>query len=114
MLRVKILYLLLFALFLLAGCNTGFHGSFATNTYINENDDLKNELIGPVNGQSCQTKVLYLFPLGPAPSTDEAIQSAKDQYGGTKYLTDVSIDDRIKWEIGYSVQCITVDAMAHH
>jgi hypothetical protein len=60
-----------------------------------------------------RVKILYLFPLGPAPSTDEAIKSAKDQYEGTKYLTDVSIDDRIKWEIGYSVQSITVDAMAH-
>ena len=113
MLRVIILYLSLSALFLLSGCNTGFHGSFATNTYIYENDDVKFELIGPVKGQSCQTKLLYIFPLGSAPSTDEAIQSAKDQFEGIKYLTDVSIDDRVKWEFGYSEQCILVEAMAH-
>lgn len=114
MLKSLIVYSSLLALLLLAGCNTAFHGSFATNTYIYEEDDVNIELIGPVKGQSCQTKVLYIFPLGPAPSTAEAIQSAKDQLEGTKYLTDVSIDDRVKWEFGYSVQCITVEAKAHH
>jgi hypothetical protein len=113
MLRIKIFYFLLSALFLLAGCNTGFHGSFATNTYIYENDDVKFKPIGPVKGQSCQTKFLYIFPLGSSPSTEEAIQSAKDQFEGTKYLTDVSIDDRVKWEFGYSIQCIVVEAIAH-
>ena len=113
MLRFNLLYLSIFAFLLLVGCNTGFHGSFVQNTYIYEEDGINSELIGPVTGQSCQTKVLYLFPLGPAPSTDEAVQFAKDQYEGTKYLTDVSIDDRVKWEIGYSIQCITVEAMAH-
>ena len=44
---------------------------------------------------------------------EKAIQSAKDQYEGTKYLTDVSIDDRTEWEIGYSRQCITVEGIAH-
>ena len=113
MLKDNILYFILSTLLLLAGCNTGFHGSFASNTYIPAEYSGNSDRIGPVTGQSCQTKVLYLFPLGPAPSTDEAIQSAKDQYEGTTYLTDVSIDDRINWEFGYSVQCITVDAMAH-
>lgn len=48
-----------------------------------------------------------------APSTAEAIQAAKDQYEGTKFLTDISIDDRTEWEIGYSIQCITVEGLAH-
>jgi len=113
MLRFKFLYFSISVLLLLVGCNTGFHGSFAPNTYIYKEDGINSELMGPVTGQSCQTQVLYLFPLGPAPSTDEAVQSAKDQYKGTKYLTDVSIDDRVKWEFGYSIQCITVEAMAH-
>ena len=113
MLRFKFLYFSLSALLLLVGCNTGFHGSFIPNTYINKEDVVNSELIDPVTGQSCQTKVLYLFPLGPAPSTDDAVQSSKDQYEGTKYLTNVSIDDRVKWQFGYSIQCITVEAMAH-
>lgn len=106
-------YLSIPALLLLVGCNTGFHGSFIPNTYIYNENGVTSELIGPATGQSCQTRVLYLLPLGPAPSTDEAVRSAKDQYEGTKYLTDVSIDDRTKWEFGYSIQCITIEAMAH-
>lgn len=113
MLKNKIFYLLLSALLFLASCNTGFHGSFVKSTYIYEEDDEKFELIGPVKGQSCQTKVLYIFPLGPAPSTNKAIQFAKDQHVGTNSITDVSIDDRTKWKFGYSIQCITVEAIAH-
>ena len=113
MLRFKFLYFSISVLLLLVGCNTGFHGSYVPNTYIYKEDGINSELMGPVTGQSCQTQVLYLFPLGPAPSTDEAVRSAKDQYEGTKYLTDVSIDDRTKWEFGYSIQCITVEAIAH-
>jgi hypothetical protein len=51
--------------------------------------------------------------MDPAPSTNEAVESAKSQYEGTKYISDVSIDDRIEWKIGYSIQCITVEGTAH-
>ena len=112
MLRSELLYLSLSALLLLMGCNTGFHGSFAPNTYFSNEDYGNSQIIGHVEGQSCQTRVLYVFPLGSAPSTAEAIQAAKDQYEGTKFITDVSIDDRTKWEIGYSIQCITVEGIA--
>lgn len=111
--RNKILYVPFLALLLLAGCNTGFHGSFVPNTYFSDEAHPDAERIGPVVGQSCQTKVLYLFPLGEAPSTAEAVQAAKDQREGTQFLTDISIDDRIKWEIGYSMHCITVEGFAH-
>lgn len=111
--RLKILYLSLFALLIFAGCNTGFHGSFSPNTYFSDEDYAYSKNFGPAEGQSCQTKVLYLFPLGPAPSTAEAIQAAMDQNEGTKYLTNISIDDRTEWKIGYSRQCITVESFAH-
>ena len=109
----KILYFAISAFFFLTSCTTGFHGSFAPSTFIGSEDDANSEQIGWVKGQSCQTRVLYVFPTGLPPSTAEAIQSAKDQYKGTKYPTDVSIDDRTEWEIGYSRQCITVEGIAH-
>jgi hypothetical protein len=106
-------YFAISAFFFLTACTTGFHGSFAPSTYIGSEDGVNSEQIRRVKGQSCQTRVLYLFPTGLPPSTAEAIQSAKGQYEGTKYLTDVSIDDRTEWEIGYSRQCITVEGIAH-
>lgn len=109
----KFIYFSLSAVFFLTACTTGFHGSFAPNTYTGgENNENSEEGI-PVKGQSCQTRVLYVFPSGEAPSTAEAIQAAKDQHEGTKFLTDISIDDRTEWEIGYSIQCITVEGLAH-
>ncbi len=109
----KILYFAISAFLFLTACTTGHHGSFAPSTYIGSEDGANSGQIDRVKGQSCQTRVLYLFPTGPPPSTAEAIQSAKDQYEGTKYLTDISIDDRTEWEIGYSRQCITVEGTAH-
>lgn len=111
--RKKILYVSLLALLFLAACSTGFHGSFTPSTYLSDEAHPDAENIGPVVGQSCQTRVLYLFPLGEAPSTAEAVQAAKDQYEGTRFLTDISIDDRIKWEIGYSMHCIIIEGFAH-
>jgi hypothetical protein len=108
-----VLYLSISAFFFLSACTIGHHGSFAPNTYIGSGDGAKSEKIGPVKGQSCQTRVLYVFPYGSPPSTAEAIRSAMDQFEGTKYLSDVSIDDRTEWEIGYSRQCITVEGIAH-
>jgi len=107
----KILYFAISAFFFLTACTTGFHGSFAPSTFIGSEDDANSEQIGRLKGQSCQTLVLYLFPVGLPPSTAEAIQSAKDQYEDTKYLTDISIDDRTEWGIGYSKKCITVEGI---
>ena len=56
---------------------------------------------------------LYLFPLGKAPSTAEAKQAAREQYEGTKFLTDISIDDRTEWYFGYSIECIAAEATAY-
>ena len=109
----KFLYFSFSAVFFLTACTTGFHGSFAPNTYIGSEYTVNSEKVNPVKGQSCQTRVLYLFPAGTPPSTAEAIQAAKDQYEGTKFLTDISIDDRTEWGIGYSKQCITVEGFAH-
>jgi len=112
-LRIYSFYFSLSVVFFLTGCTTGFHGSFAPNTYIDKEYNTTIEDISPVKGKSCQTRVLYVFPAGPPPSTAEAIQAAKDQYEGTKFLTDISIDDRTEWEFGYSNQCITVEGLAH-
>ena len=109
----KTLYFAISAFFFLTACTTGYHGSFAPSTYIGSKDGANSGQMVRVKGQSCQTLVLYLFPTGLPPSTAEAIQSAKDQYEGTKYLTDISIDDRTEWRIGYSEQCITVEGIAH-
>ena len=109
----KIFCFIMFAFFFLTACSTGFHGSFVPSTYIGTEDSANPGEIGRVMGESCQTRVLYLLPYGPAPSTANAIQSAKDQYEGTKYLTDVSIDERTEWKIGYSRQCVIVEGIAH-
>lgn len=104
-------YFLLILFLILIGCSTAKHGSFITKTYTYNKNDTKE--IGPVKGVSRQTMVFYVLPIGPAPSTNEAIQSAKNQYPGTKYISDISIDDRVEWEFGYSIQSITVEGIAH-
>ena len=109
----KILYFGISVFLILTSCTTAHHGSFVPSTYSGNYNGPNSMQIGRVMGQSCQIMVLYVFPLGPAPSTDEAIQSAKGQNEGTKYLTDISIDDRTEWKIGYSRQCITVEGIAH-
>jgi len=110
----KIIYFILIIFPLLTGCSTARHGSFVTSTYIS-NEDRQNSIkeIGAVKGSSYQTMMFYVFPMGPAPSTNEAIQSAKSQYPGIKYISDISIDDRVEWKIGYSIQSITVEGIAH-
>lgn len=100
---------------MLTACSTGgLHGSFIPSTYVDPNDDVKGEIIGHVKGVSSQTLVLYLFPLGESPSTDAAIDDAMGQVEGTKYLTDIAIDDRTYWGIGYSEQVIILDADARN
>ena len=77
MIKYKLIYLQISMLLLLTACSTGFHGSFVANTYIGENQKKITPAKGLARGDSCQTRVLYLFPKGEAPSTQEAIQLAK-------------------------------------
>jgi hypothetical protein len=48
-----------------------------------------------------------------APTTAGAISNAKANIEGTKYLADMSIDNRTSWKIGYSKQIIRVEASAY-
>jgi|GEM_PF-1318339 len=96
---------------LLIGCSTSNHGSFTASSYTGS-ENPKRESLGKVTGESSQTWVLYLFPYGNSPSTNEAIQDAKSKITETEYLTDISIDDDSYWSIGYYEQIITVKAEA--
>ena len=97
----------------LGGCTTSLHGSFVTSTYEGAGDaEESSERLGPVQGESCQTAFLYFFPLGEAPSTNAAVEDAKQQIEGTAFLADLAIDDHRNWQFGYLVSCIRVDAVA--
>ncbi len=104
--------LILAAAIMLAGCATSHHGTFISSTYI-ESGSGCSKAVGKVSGESKQTWVLYIFPVGKAPSTDDAIRDAKSKIEGTEYLTDLAVDDRMYWKIGYSEQVIEVKATAH-
>ena len=107
--------LLLSSLLLLSGCNLANHGSFITQTYHSNlgGNESKPISLGQVEGKSCQTSVLYLIPYGESASTHGAIADAKSRIEGTVFLTDVTIDDKLWLEFGYSVQCIIVTATAY-
>ncbi|WP_299792616.1 hypothetical protein [uncultured Shewanella sp.] len=86
-----------------------------TQTFV-ANDGLEERgltNLGPVEGRSCQTAALYFIPQGESTSTKAAIEDAKKQRAGTLFLSDVSIDDKLWLEVGYSVQCILVSATAY-
>jgi hypothetical protein len=68
---------------------------------------------GLANGDSCQTRVLYLFPAGKSPSTQEALERAMKQYEDTEYLANVAVENRTEWGFGYSRQCTTVIGTAY-
>jgi hypothetical protein len=107
-------YLIYFiALIIFIGCTSANHGTFVSSTYLETNNKKGNKLIGEVVGESRQTWFLYIIPIGEAPSTNNAIQDAMSKNAGTKYLTDLSIDDRTHWKVGYSVQIIRVEAKAY-
>ncbi|WP_229814702.1 hypothetical protein [Shewanella hanedai] len=113
------IYTLLVSLLLLTGCNLATHGSFITQTYLADTDlitatqDQPMSKLGVVGGESCQTSVLYFIPYGESAATYKAIEDAKNQIEGTLLLTDISIDDKLWFEFGYSVQCILVSATAY-
>ncbi|SDJ85468.1 hypothetical protein SAMN04488540_11484 [Ferrimonas sediminum] len=94
----------------LGGCTSGLHGSFASHSYGAQPGAV---LLGPVQGLSCQTQVLYFIPMDDAPSTQQAIEAAKAQLDHTDYLADLAIDDETLWHIGYARQCIVVRAFAY-
>ena len=95
-----------------ASCTTARHGSFIPSSHIDPGHS-RGESLGMVTGVSTQPWLLYLLPNGPAPSTDDAIQDAMSKHPGTKYLTNISIDDRTNWKIGYHEEVIRVQAEAH-
>ena len=106
--------MLIVMMLFLSGCATGLHGNYTPHTYIDKGAGIKGESIGNVSGESSQTWFLYVLPMGDSPSTDKAIHDAKGKIKGTQYLSDVSIDDRIIWKIGYRKQTIKVDAEARN
>jgi len=89
------------------------YGNFVPNTYRGNYSEQGRQPLGPVRARSCQTRVLYLFPSGPGPSTEEALRRAINQYEGTGYLADVSIDNETDWGIGYARDCIEVTGTAY-
>ena len=97
----------------LAGCTTATHGNFVTSTYMEPQGAPVGDFLGKVAGESSQTWALYLFPMGDPPSTQDAIEDAKAQLAGTRYLTDMAIDNRSIVKFGYSLRVIKVEANAY-
>jgi hypothetical protein len=106
-------FFIIFLTFLLTACTTSMHGSFVTASYSGGVERQDAVELGPVEGRSCQTGVLYVFPLGKAPTTDEAISNAKSVREDVRFIADISIDDETKWGIGYLVKCVVVRATAY-
>ena len=98
---------------LASACSTSSPGTFVASSYISDDTPGKNTPLGPVQSDSCQNRFLYLFAYGEPPSIDEAIKAAKRQYPDTSYLVDISIQNRIRWGVGYSTECIRVNATAY-
>lgn len=98
---------------LLSGCASSLHGSFATTSYAGDVDPVDAEVLGPVEGRSCQTQFLYLLSVGEPATTHAAVEDAKSVHEGTRFIADVSIDDETFWGFGYSEQCIVVRATAY-
>ena len=99
-----------FVMMALAGCTSALHGTFVAHSHKGDSDNAS--LLGPVEGRSCQVQGLYLLPMDDPPSTQEALEAAKQMIPGTHYLADISIDDETLWHFGYARQCIVVQAIA--
>ena len=98
----------------LSACTTGLHGNFVAHSYIDHNANPQGEALGHVSGVSSQTWFLYIFPIDESPSTGEAINDAMNKIAGTKYLSNITIDDREIWQFGYSEQTIRINAEARN
>ena len=110
--RITMLMVAVVILFL-TGCSTSLHGSFVPYTYAGTSERTSETELGSVVGKSCQTQPLYILAMGDPATTDGAINDAKNQISGTKFLADLSIDDETEWKFGYSIQCIVVRATAY-
>ena len=75
---------------LLSACSTSLHGSFVTTSYEAKVGDPVATELGSAEGRSCQTRILYIFPSGDSPTTDAAIENAKNVHQGTRFITDES------------------------
>ena len=111
--KVIALSILAMASLVFGGCTSARHGSFVPMTYAPSTHQASAEFIGMVEGESAQTFLLYILPLGDPASTEEAVKKAKSQLDGTVFLSDVSIDDRTYWGFGYATQIIRVSARAY-
>lgn len=101
------------AILFMTGCSTSLHGSFVPYTYAGTTEQTSATELGRVVGHSCQTQPLYVLAIGAPATTDAAINDAKNQVSGTKFLADLSIDDETEWRFLYSIQCIVVRATAY-
>ncbi len=95
------------------GCTTGIHGSFAEKTFTDNEIIGKYKKLGETEGESCQTKLLYVLPQSSPPDTTEAINNAKAQYKDTVFLADMTIDNNSKWHFLYSKDCIIARGTAY-
>ncbi len=109
---INIGLLFLFSASLFA-CTSGRHGSFVEKTYIDQEEYANFKLLGPVSGESCQTRTLYVFPKSDPASTAEALRAAKNQYDSTAFLADVAIETYIRWYFLYSEECTVVTGVAY-
>jgi hypothetical protein len=103
----------LVAVAVLAGCSTGNLGTFSETTFFDPGQSTNIRELGPVQGESCQTMVLYVFPHDAPPSTQDAMQKALSQNNGTVFLANVSVERRQHWHIGYSRVCTLVMGTAY-
>jgi hypothetical protein len=95
------------------GCATGHFGEFSVSTFYDPNLYTHIRELGPVQGESCQTKVLYVFPWRSPPSTLDAIEQALSQRDGAVFLGNVSVERHEHWHIGYSRLCTLVTGTAY-
>ena len=107
------LFLFILTCLLSSACSTSSPGTFVAHSYISDDTPQKTSPLGPVQSESCQTRVLYLFAYGDPPSIDDAIKAARQQHENTSYLVDISIQERTRWSFGYSTVCLRVDATAY-
>ena len=98
---------------LLSAYSTSQHGSFVVKSYQGGLEQGVVAELGSVEERSCQTRFLYIFPRGDSPTTDEAIANARNMHHGTRFIANISIDDKTRWGFGYAVMCIVVRGTAY-
>jgi hypothetical protein len=111
-LRLYEILLIWFAL-VLSGCSTSLHGTFVAASYSSDVKHADAEVLGLVEGRSCQIRPLYIFVSGDPATTHDAIEDAKNVRAETSFIANISIDDETQWKLGYAVQCIVVRATAY-